>query len=44
MTAFMPTPKPMPTAFTKFCSGYTSDSAVMASSLICETYQLSTML
>ena len=44
ITALIPIPKPMVTAFTRFCTGYTSDSAVMASSLICATKKLSTML
>ena len=34
----------MLTALIKFCTGNTSDSAVMASSLICATKKLSTML
>ena len=44
MTAFMPTPKPMVTAFTRFCTGYTRDRAVMAFSLIFATKKLSMML
>ena len=44
MAAPAPTPKPMAAAFTRFCSGYTIESAVMASSLILATKKLSTML
>ena len=40
----MPTPKPMATALTKFWMGYTSESAVMACSLIRATNKLSTIL
>ena len=44
MTAFIPTPNPIPTALMRFCTGNTSESAVMASSLIFATKKLSTML
>ena len=44
ITALMPTPKPMPTALIKFWMGKTRERAVMASSLICATKKLSTML
>ena len=37
MTALTPMAKPMVTALTRFCTGYTSESAVMASSLIWAT-------
>ena len=40
----MPMPKPIVTALTRFCTGYTSESAVIASSLICATKKLSTIL
>ena len=42
--ALMPTPKPMAMALIMFCTGYTSESAVMACSLIWATKKLSTML
>ena len=42
--AFMPTPKPIAIALIKFWTGYTSDSAVIACSLICATKKLSIML
>ena len=44
ITAFIPTPNPIATAFTKFCSGNTYESAVIASSLILATKKLSTIL
>ena len=40
----IPIPKPIAIAFEKFCTGKTSDSAVMASSLIWATKKLSTIL
>ena len=40
----IPTPNPMAAALIRFCTGYTSDRAVMASSLICATKKLSTIL
>ena len=40
----MPTPKPMAIALIRFCTGYTSDRAVIASSLIWATNKLSTIL
>ena len=40
----IPIPNPIAIAFEKFCTGKTSDSAVMASSLICATKKLSTIL
>ena len=42
--ALIPTPKPIAIALIKFCTGYTRDNAVMASSLIFATKKLSTML
>ena len=42
--ALMPIPKPMAMALAKFWMGYTKERAVMASSLICATNRLSTML
>ena len=42
--ALMPIPKPMAMALVKFWMGNTSERAVMASSLICATNRLSTML
>ena len=42
--ALMPMPKPMATALMKFCTGNTSERAVMACSLIRATNRLSTML
>ena len=40
----MPMPKPMQTELMKFCIGKTSESAVMAFSLIFAMKKLSTML
>ncbi len=40
----IPTPNPMAAALIRFCTGYTRDRAVMASSLIWATKKLSTML
>ena len=42
--ALIPTPNPMAVAFTKFCTGKTSDRAVIACSLIWATKKLSTIL
>ena len=44
MPSYRPMPKPMATALTKFWMGNTSESAVMACSLIWATKRLSTML
>ena len=44
ITALIPIPKPIAIAFIRFCSGYTSDNAVIAFSLILATNRLSTML
>ena len=44
MRALMPTPKPMAMALIRVCTGNTSDSAVMACSLMRATKKLSTML
>ena len=44
ISALMPTLKPIAIALMRFCTGYTSESAVMASSLMRATKRLSTML
>ena len=44
ITALIPTPKPIAMALIKFWTGKTSESAVMAFSLIFATKKLSTIL
>ena len=44
ISALIPTLKPIAMALIRFCTGYTSESAVMASSLMRATNRLSTML
>lgn len=44
MTALIPTPNPTAIELIRFCTGYTRDNAVIASSLILATKILSMML